>query len=369
MGYSWSMRGFRFALGLVVAVGATTTGFAACGGSTTNNIGDDASSDGAADVTTQDTGPGTDASDSGPASDGASDGNSDGGGPACAAPMDPSQGAVCITITPETIQFLQNDPRFDGKGIMVVALYSSATPPNDGGGVVGSPTLLPPQDGGSPDGGIVQMDLSQAVPVVRFDGVPPGTVYARAVFLDDVTVKPVNLAPGWWLGGYDLSGGLLAAPLVPVTVTAGVGTAVAMDLRAVRGLGVDLTTSVPPLGNGQGPFQMLLMDRANIGPDAGDLIFGLGQAPCADVLADGGAQVFGLFVGGGPLWILPELNDFGLMGNFPPGTMTSVDFDAGGLYIPQANEIEAGTAYLVAQPITVNYVVPGEAGVDTVTCP
>jgi hypothetical protein len=215
----------------------------------------------------------------------------------------------------------------------------------------------------------VQMDLSQAVPVVRFDPVPPGTVYARAIFLDDVTVKPVDVAPGWWLGGYDLSGGLLAAPLVPVTVTAGAGTAVAMDLRAVRGLGVDLTTSVPPLGNGQGPFQMFVMDRANIGPDAGDLVFGLGQTPCANVLADGGAVVFGLFVGGGPLWILPDLDDFGLMGNFPPGTMTSVDFDAGAINIPQANEIEAGTAYVLLKPITLNYVAPGEAGVDMVSCP
>jgi hypothetical protein len=360
------MRASFVVIGIALSAAAGGGVFAACGGSTNNNVGDDASTEGGADVGTPEGNRG-DSGDAGNPSD-TGGGDADAGA-SCAPPANASQGAVCVTLTPETIQFLANDPRFDGKGVLVVALYSVATPPNDGGDVVGTPVLLPPQDGGSFDGGFAQLDLSQPVPVVRFDGVPPGTVYARAIFIDDVSKPPTDVGPGWWLGGYDFSGGILAAPLFPVTVTAGAGTSVAMDLRAVRGLGLNVTTSVQPLGNGQGPFQMIIVDRPNIGPDAGDLVFGVGNTPCANVLADGGATVIGLFIGGGPLWILPDLNDFGLPGNFPPGTMTAVDFDGGGVSIPQSSEIEAGTSYVVLRPLVLNYVALGDAGVDMVMCP
>jgi hypothetical protein len=207
--------------------------------------------------------------------------------------------------------------------------------------------------------------------MVRFDNVPPGTVYAAAVFLDDEQRPPQGVQPGWWLGGYDFTGGIIAAPLKPISVAAGQGTAVAMDLRAVRGAIVNVKSSVQPLGNGQGPVELVVIDRPLIGNDAGDLIFGFGGTQCAKPLADGGADMFALFVGSGPYWLFADLDDFNSPGKFKfaPGEMITVEFDGGNIYVPGANEFDAGNAYVIAKDVVLDFVVPGNPGVDKVTCP
>ena len=352
------MRHVRLALGSVFVATTTCAGFAACGGDDTAATVGDASTDTRAADVTVDSGGG----------DRMADTATSEGGPTCAPPSDPSKAALCITIAPETIAFIQNDARFDGKGVMFVTVYSEAMPPDDGGALLGSPVIMPAQDGGA-DGGVAQMDLSQPVPVVRIDGLPAGTVYPRAYYFDDLMdIGTTFVKPGWWLGGYDLSHGLVNAPLLPVTLQAGAATGTTMDLRALRLLSIDLTASVTPAGNGQGPLQVLVLDSDDVGPDAGARVFGFGAA-CADVEQDGSASVGAFFVGPGPYYTFPLLDDFGHGGTFPPGVMTSIVFTDAGPRIPAANQFDAGTAYVFPQHVDLDFTNPGDAAADDATCP
>jgi hypothetical protein len=285
----------------------------------------------------------------------------DGGG--CAPPSDPTRAALCVTLTAETVQFLPNDPHFDGKGLLLVAVQGAAMP--DGGASVATPVILPDPDAGD-DAGLI--DLSQRLPSVRIDGVPPGTVYPQAIFIDDPAAGLKTPGPGWWLGGYDYSNGLQSAPLMPVTLQAGASATVSLNLRALRGLSLQVSTSVAPAGNGQGPLKVLIIEGNSVA-DSGTRAWGYGTAACADCVADGGANVVAFFIGPGPYYTLPVLDDFGLGGSFPPGAMTSLDTDAG-LTIPAANEFSAGNAYVFAQAVNLNYVSPApDGGIDEASCP
>ena len=202
----------------------------ACGGSVASvSPGADASGSpeggGGPDATTVGQGGMTTSQDSGaPSEDSASPPPNDAG--PCAPPANASQSAVCISLTPEAIAFT-SDPRFDGKGILSVAVYGTALPDYPDGGTM--PALA-----GQTYTGASSVDLSMPVPTTRFDGLSPGQVYARAVFVDDPNPTKAVEA-GYWLGGYDLSNGLQSqTPLLPITLTAGQGTAVTMDLTALR---------------------------------------------------------------------------------------------------------------------------------------
>ncbi len=282
----------------------------------------------------------------------------------CAPPSNPTRAALCVTLTAETVQFLPNDPHFDGKGLLVVAVQGAATP--DGGSSVATPVILPDPDAGD-DAGLV--DLSQPLPTVRIDGIPPTTVYPQAIFIDDPGAGLKTPAPGWWLGGYDYSNGLQGAPLMPVTLQAGASATISLNLRALRGLSLQVSTAVTPAGNGQGPLHVLVIEGNSVAADSGTRAWGYGTAPCADCVADGGAEAVAFFIGSGPYYTLPVLDDFGLGGSFPPGAMTSLDPDAG-LTIPAANEFTAGNAYVVSQAVKLNYVSPApDGGVDEASCP
>ena len=137
----------------------------------------------------------------------------DGGGPAesgpvampCTPPSNPTKAALCVKVVPEVVTFT-SDPRFDGKGWLVAQVFSTALPDDADGGEVPS---LAAQTFGAPDAGDV--DLSQPLPAIRFDGLTAGSVYPRVVFYDDPTAT-TDLGAGDWLGGYDLSGGLGGSP-------------------------------------------------------------------------------------------------------------------------------------------------------------
>ena len=210
----------------------------------------------------------------------------------CAPPANASQSAVCISLTPEAIAFT-SDPRFDGKGILSVAVYGTALPDYPDGGTM--PALA-----GQTYTGASSVDLSMPVPTTRFDGLSPGQVYARAVFVDDPNPTKAVEA-GYWLGGYDLSNGLQSqTPLLPITLTAGQGTAVTMDLTALRQLVVTLSLSpgTMPEGNGQGPA-VFLVTPTNA-PSTGTSFFGVGQTTCSTLSESATAVVGGSCSAKGP---------------------------------------------------------------------
>jgi hypothetical protein len=350
------MPSVRIAWGGALAVGTMAAWLYACGGADSGSIkgGDGSVPDGGApDATLVETG------DSGV---GDAMGSADAG--SCAPPSDPTKAALCVTLTAETVQFLPNDPQFDGKGLLVLTVHAESMP--DGGQPLTAPVILPDVDAGG-DAGLV--DLSQPIPSLRIDGLPPMTVYPQAVFIDDPGAGLKTPAPGWWLGGYDFSNGLQGAPLKPVTLQAGASTTVSMDLRALRALSLQVGTSVTPAGNGQGPLTVLVVDGNSVAPDGGSRAWGFGSAACANCVADGGAKAIAFFVGSGPYYTVPVLDDFGLGGAFPPGAMTSLDPDAG-LTIPAANLFSPGNAYVFSQAVKLTYVSPApEGGVDEASCP
>jgi hypothetical protein len=354
------MRGTRMAIVGAVVAGTAALGLPSCGG-------DEASAVHPADASTLDSGGGGDSTVVEAAGDDASPGTdamavADAGG--CAPPSDPTKAALCVTLTAETVQFLASDPQFDGKGLLLVAVQASAMP--DGGPAVAPPAILPDLDAGG-DAGLV--DLSQPIPSVRIDGIPPATVYPQAIFIDDPGAGLKTPAPGWWLGGYDFSNGLQGAPLTPVTLQAGTAATVSIHLRALRALSLQVSTSVTPAGNGQGPLKVLVIDGNSVAPDSGTRAWGFGTADCANCVADGGAKAVALFLGSGPYYTVPVLDDFGLGGDFPPGAMTSLDPDAG-LTVPAANEFNAGNAYVFSQAVKLNFVgPPPDGGIDEASCP
>ena len=354
------MRSARIAIGVALAAGGTAGWICSCGGSNSAAIvgGDGAAPDSGGGDATLVEAAGDDSSRGGDAIAAEDAGT-------CAAPSDPSLAALCVTLTAETVEFLQNDPQFDGKGLLVVAVQATAMP--DGAAPLGTPVILPDPDAGDVDASLV--DLSQPLPGVRIDGLPPTTVYPQAIFIDDPGAGLKTPAPGWWLGGYDLSKGLTGAPLEPVTLRAGASATVSLDLRALRALSLQVSASVAPAGNGQGPLTVLVIDGNSVAPDSGALAWGFGKAACANALADGGAKAVGFFIGSGPYYTVPVLDDFGLGGDFPPGAMTSLDPDAGPT-IPVANRFSAGNAYVVSQAVKLNYVNPApDGGVDEASCP
>jgi hypothetical protein len=338
----------------------------ACGGSVAPPLGQAADSGAGADTgTTPDAGPGNDATLPPPGdanilpSEDAPTPTVDAG--ACAPPSDPTKGALCITISPEAIAFT-SDPNFDGKGPLVAQVFGTNLPDlPDGGSVVALAT-----------GTTTQVDLSQPVPVIRFDNLAPGTVYPRAVFADPV-MPTSNLAAGFWLGGYDLSGGIKdQTPVLPTTVSAGSGTAITMNLMAVRGLTIGMTLGTTPAGNGEGPAVFIVTPAQ--APGAGAALFGLGKSPCARVDGNATAQVSGFVIGKGPYYVAAVLDDFGLGDggiSLPPGSLASLTLTSqGGAEIPVADALMyAANAYTITSTVSLSLLVSGDAGTDTVTCP
>ena len=334
---------------------------AACGGSTSALApGDGGATDSAAPTeggTTPDgaaDAPGATDADAGPPVD---------AGPPCAPPADPTKSSLCVGVVPEAITFT-TDPRFDGKGILVAEVFDTNTPDlAEGGSVQPLAAISLPGDGGT-------IDLSQPIAPIRFDGLPTA-VYARVVFSDDPQAN-AQVGAGFWIGGYDLSGGIKTQmPLQPETLQAGSGLSVNISLIALREMTVTLDRTATPIGNAMGPATVVAVTGQTL--TTGEALFGIGQNPCARVDGNRTAEVAGFVLGTGPYFIAPVLDDFGTSTSgiaFPAGALTSLDFVDGGYLLPLANQITyAADAYRVSQTVTLNVAIPGDAGVDNVTCP
>jgi len=365
------MKRWRWAI-LACACAAVPCGLAVgCGGSQTSN----GSPDGSAGDSTA---PGADGSGLGSesgssdATDGASDGALDAG--ACAPPSDPSQAALCVSLTPETIHFLA-DPDFDGKGLLVVQVFSRAHPDDDAGDAsVAGPLLFPALDAGGADGGLV--DLSRPLPQIRFDGLAAATVFVRAIFVDNPsTVASGQIQAGWWIGGLDLARGLDKAPLKPVALAAGQGTLDSVGLVALRDLvtSVSLAPGVVPTGNAQGPVTVAVVETPG---DGGTSLFGAGSLPCGNVSpgadsGSNGATVPGFVIGPGPYQLVASLDEYGTGALFPPGGLVSFTVnDAGALVAPATDTlVYAAQAYQVSGSVALTLQLPWDGGPDAMTCP
>jgi hypothetical protein len=355
------MRSAQIAIGSVIAMGGLAAWLAACGGDD-NGMAPSANDASLPDSGSPDSTMAEPSSDAGAPGDAKSPTGGDAG--SCAPPSDPTKAALCLTVSPESVQFVPSVPAFDGKGVLLVAIQAMAMP--DGGQPVVAPVIMPDPDGGL-DGGLV--DLSQPIPTIRVDGIPATTVYPQVVFIDDPGAGIKNPVPGWWLGNYDLSHGLQGAGLKPVTLQAGQSAMVTVDLRALRALSLQVTAAVPPAGNGQGPMNVIVTDSNDVAHDSGAQAWGFGSTSCINCVADGGGKAIAFFVGQGPYYTVPVLDDFGLGGSFPPGAMTSLDVDAG-LTVPEANKFTAGNAYVVSQSVQLNYVGKApDGGIDEASCP
>ncbi len=324
-------------------------------------------SSGAGSSSSGSSGSGGSTSSGGSGSSGSSSGGVEAGPPACAPPTDPSKAALCVTLAPETIAFT-GDARFDGKGWLIAQVFDSQFPdyPDGGSKPALATTVLP---AGAPDAGV--LDLSQGIPVLRFDDLPD-KVYARAIFVDDPAPPAGTIAAGTWLAGYDLTGGIQnQLPLAPQTLTPGSGTAVTLPLVALRELIVTMDRGVTPAGNGEGPATFAATpDQV---PSSSSHILGIGQSACARVDGTNQAQVSGFVIGKGPYYVAGDLDDFGSGdgGNLPPGSLVDLEANgAGGYRIPAADQLTyPANAYRVSQTITLGLVIPGAPATDTVSCP
>jgi hypothetical protein len=340
------------ALLTVVCVGSLGLGLglAACGGATAGNLaGGDAGTDGApASTTTSGQDGGTSVVTSAP----------------CAPPGDPTKAALCVTVVPEAMTFT-SDPRFDGKGYLVAQAFDTSLPDYPDGGETPS---LAAQTFGEPDAGTV--DLSQPLPVIRFDGLP-GAVYPRVVFVDDPDTT-VDIGAGTWLAGYDLGDGLGGQPaLVAQPLVVGSGTSITMTLTALRELVVTMQRTVAPAGNGEGPATFVATtDQV---PGNGSPLFGVGQNACSRVDGTNQTQVSGFVIGSGPYYVAGILDDFGLADGgvtLPPGGLVSLQQTNGTFQIPAADQLTyPATAYRVSQTITLDLVLPGAPATDGISCP
>jgi hypothetical protein len=363
-------------LSCAASLGAAGCLLLACGGSAVDLVPTDGSTDGAGgdDGGTFD---GTLPSEAGadgspdvtgnPASD-ASDASED-AAPPCAPPTDSSKAALCIAFTHDALSFLAADPSFDGKGFLAVDVHDTANPDAPDGG------SLPALTGQvTPAGDAGEIDLASPLPPVRFDGLPAEVVYPRAIFVDSRDTQKVGA--GWWLGGYDLSGGLRTPALLrPVTLTAGTGTSITLDLTALRSLGVTLTRSATPTGNGQGPATVIVSPSQT--PGDASTFFGLATSPCANLAAaDASVVANGFVLGAGPYYAVGVLDDYaadsGL--DLAPGSLTSLAFVDGSLTSPPSAELQyAAGAYAVTQALDLDLTVPfpdgGTDASDTVSCP
>jgi hypothetical protein len=338
-----------------VAIGAGAAIAASCGGEEAR----DRVPTGAADATTDSIAPPPPPADAGPPDP-------------CAPPADPTKAALCIAVVPEAISFVPGDPKQDGVGVMTLRLYARAQPEADAGdAAVSDLVVLPPQRDGGP---IATMSLAAPIEPVRFDGLAPGQVYARVLFVDDFTAFNA-FGAGWWAGGLDLSRGVVNLPLAPVALQAGQGKTVRVDLLALRRLTVTMTraTSIAPIGNGQGPVLVYPIEGNRL--TAGLKVFGLATSPCGDISGASAAIANGWVIGKGPYFLAGWVDDFDAGGyGIGPGALVSVDVGTGGVVVPAANEVTyAPSAYSVAHTIRATYAVPIDAGpdgaVDNVTCP
>jgi hypothetical protein len=267
----------------------------------------------------------------------------------CVPPADKKQTSLCVTLVPEKIT-AETDPGLDKKGALVVQVFDTSTPPAKNASAVALAERVLPANPGTAE---VALDT---IPMQRLVGTFPAVVYVRAIFVDDNTALAAGatLGAGAWVGGINLDDGLQKNdPVLPVDVMVGQGNAIDMPLTALRRLTVKVHASATPVGDGQGPLAAVVVNNAEATKKPP--LFGAASSACADVSKD--VTLTGFVVGKGPYWVTGALNDLGLPGDFPPGTLAAVDVMGSKATIPQMLTFKAD-AYSVSTSIDLTYAVP-----------
>lgn len=281
---------------------------------------------------------------------------------ACGAPTSAMHAAVCVSLRPEAID-LTADPAIDGKGTLWIAAYQSP--------LATAASLLAETFVGSANAPITMAALKDAV---RLDGIPPGKVYIRAVLFDGAFTPGETPSAGWWMGGYDLTDGVEAAKLVAVTTQAGATAKLSLDLLLLRKLVVNVhrSPSVFPVGDGRGPLRAVAFATASLDTKTAIPFFGEAGATCGDLSGASSTALAGYVVGKGPYWIFALLDDFGVGGLGPEGSLISI---AGttptAILLPPENKIAyAAGAPVVTATVELGTAVPRKTfAPDAVTCP
>jgi hypothetical protein len=292
--------------------------------------------------------------------------------PPCDPPTVATDAALCLQLAPDNVKWIPGDAAFDGKGVLGIAIYDTPFPNSTDGG---SATPLafriePPQ----PDGGTLEKTLAELVQTpYRFDGLP-STVYVVAWFFDDATAigKMKDPDAGTWVGGYDLSNGLVENPPIDsVALTIGAGQNASLPIHPLRKLSVTVTrtTGVNPAGDGQGPLGVIVTQTQTL--TSTTKLFGFGSLPCADLSGTSSITVDGILYGSGPFYVTGVLDDFGLgTKDLPPGSLASLALSGGNLQIPAKNKITVPVGdYQVTSSIELGWVTPApDAGADNANC-
>ena len=342
----------------------------ASGASGGNGGGKDAGSGGASKA-------GASAADAGtPMHDGgAPDANLDGSKtPACGAPADAGAAKLCLTWDPEPITATA-DPRLDLKGTLIVQAFDTDDP---------SPTtvplfntMYPPLQGGQPQ----DADLA-TLPEIDVDGLPE-TVYLRVLFVDNKMwfANQATLTYGMFVGGFDLNFGVFPPPkLRPVTLTAGAGTSLSVNLTALREFTTKVSLmdglSLPSPLDGQGPISVGAF--SNPAPSMLPVLGGV-QIPCTD-LTKGPVDAVGFLystpdtkaaAGGDDFWLVGQLDDLNQGGLSKPGSIVSLGAGANHLLAPdtQKAHLADGQYSVTVDMVTLNVVISGYQGLAAYACP
>ena len=304
-------------------------------------------------------------------------GGSDGdGGPTCPNPTDATKGKACLIFTPEQITFADAGPLLDGQGTLFIHVFNTATP-GDTTPPLATIVYPPPNDGG----GLNQTGV-YSLPQIDIDNLPTdldgsvGNVYIRTLFVDNPLWLQTQkgLTYGMFVGGYNLNNGVQPPPpLRAVSLATGSGTIVRQPLTALRRFTSVLALGLPdggaPAGNGQGPMSLGAFNQAS---PANAPVFGGLQAPCVDV-TKGPIPVAGFFYslsGDTNFWIGGQVDDFGVGGSSPAGSLVSLTA-VGEIPTPQRITITADQYSASIPQITLTGVRPlgPDAGTDNVSCP
>jgi hypothetical protein len=267
----------------------------------------------------------------------------------CAPPVNKNQTALCVTLVPEAIK-AESDPALDEKGVLLIQIFDTPTPPETNASAVALVERVLPANPGTSEVAL------GAIPMQRLAGTMPPVAYVRAVFVDDAERLAQGATLGWgaWVGGVDLSDGFQDKdPILPVKLAIGEGNLLSLPLVALRKLTVKVHASATPVGDGQGPLAAVVVNDPDVAkkPPA----FGLARAGCADVSKD--VTLTGFVVGKGPYWVTGALNDLGLSGDLPPGSLAALDVTASKLTIPRELTFAADD-YAPSASIDLSYAVP-----------
>ena len=299
------------------------------------------------------------------------------GGPTCTNPSNATKAKACLVFAPEQITFADAGPLLDGNGTLFINVFGTPTPGDTTPPI--AQVIYPPPNA---DGGLNQTGV-YALPPIDIDNLPtdldgsPGSVYIRILFVDNPLWLQTQkgLTYGMFVGGYNLNNGVQPPPpLRAVPLTTGSGTVVRQPLTALRRFSTVVALGLPDggslAGNGQGPMSLGAFNQAS--PAGSPPVFGGLQVPCVDV-TKGPVPIAGFFysVGGDrDFWIGAQLDDFGIGGDSPPGSLVSLSA-MGEIPAPQRITITADQYSATIPQVTLTGVRPlaPDAGADNVSCP